>query len=150
MSSARIQVRITVGTCCSKRLYRSCCWGWFICPLINGLEHREKTSGVDQYLTNLIPDALTFQLDCPRTRRWQYSTRPPVHSWRVFETVSRSRHLDGLMEGDGIAEHGHHAASVTYFGINSKWIMITNVTYGTNPVISKPYIEWNSRKASAE
>jgi len=53
------------------------------------------------------------------------------------------------MEGERIAEYGRYAVSVTYFGINTKWVVILSVTYGTSPVISKAYIEWNRRKVFA-
>ena len=56
------------------------------------------------------------------------------------------------MEGDGIAEYEHRAASIRYFGININpgWVVNSSVTYGTNPIISKPYIEWNFRKVFSE
>ena len=53
------------------------------------------------------------------------------------------------MEGGSIVEYGHRAESVTYFGINSERIMISSITYGTNPIVSKAYIKWNSRKVLA-
>jgi len=54
------------------------------------------------------------------------------------------------MEGDGIAGHGHRAASVTYFRVNSKWTVVLIVTYGTDPVIPKAYMKWNNGKVFAE
>lgn len=150
MSSARIQARVMVGIHCSKPLRRSHLSGGFICRLINNLEYREKAIKVDQYLTSFIGDGLTPWLGYPRTRRWQYSIRPHLHFWRVFGRLSRPQYLDGVMVGDGIAEYGHRADSVTYFEIDAKRIVISSVTYGSNPIISKPNMKWNSRKVFAQ
>ena len=50
------------------------------------------------------------------------------------------------MEGEDIAEYGHLTSSITSFGINSKRIVISSVTYGSNTITSKACIEWAARK----